>query len=42
MLDSQNFVSGVFKRGEGHGHGVEIVEAIEAFDPAGKRSHQCR
>ena len=27
---SQNFVSVVFKRGEGHGHGGEIVEAIEA------------
>ena len=42
MFDFLEFFSVVFKRGEGHGHGGEIVEAIEAFDPDGKRSHQCR
>ena len=31
-FDFQKFVSVVFRKGEGHGHGGRITEAIEAFD----------
>ena len=42
MFDFPEFCLCGVQRGEGHGHGGEIVEAIEAFDPDGKCSHQCR